>query len=74
MLQKVLKIGNSYGVTLPSQFVAENKIKVGSKVEINCKVPGATKYKAASDHELFEIMKEVELKYGDALEELAQLK
>jgi antitoxin component of MazEF toxin-antitoxin module len=34
MLQKVIKIGNSYGATFPREFVVRNKIKPGAKVEV----------------------------------------
>lgn len=83
MLHKVLKIGNSYGVTFPRDFVTRNKIKAGINVDSNdsngsitfsTNIPSATKYEAISDQELLESIKEVESKYSDALDQLANLK
>lgn len=83
MLQKVLKIGNSYGVTFPRDFVIRNKIRVGIDVDSNgsngsitfsTKIPKSTKYEAISDQEFLDTIKEVESKYGDALDQLANLK
>ena len=74
MLQKILKIGNSFGVTLPRDFIDENKIKAGSKVEITYKVPNITNYEEVSDKDFWDAAKEVELKYKTALDKLAQLK
>jgi antitoxin component of MazEF toxin-antitoxin module len=83
MLHKVLKIGNSYGVTFPRDFVVRNKIKAGISVDSNgsngsitfsTKIPKVTKYEAISDKEFLETLKEVESKYGKALDQLANLK
>lgn len=83
MLHKVLKIGNSYGVTFPRDFVVRNKIKAGIDVDstdsngsitFSTRVPKSTKYEAISDKEFLETLKEVESKYGDALDQLANLK
>jgi putative addiction module antidote len=82
MLQKVLKIGNSLGVTLPNDFVEKNKIKGGSKISVihsngsitySSHIPESTKYEAVSDIEFLDIVKEVESKYKSALDELAKL-
>ena len=82
MLQKVLKIGNSLGVTFPKKFVVENKIKPGSVVSnspsdgsitFSTHVPKSTKYEQISDKEFLGLIKEVEARYGNALDELANL-
>ena len=82
MLQKVLKIGNSLGVTLPNNFVEKNKIKGGSQISVvhsngsitySSHIPESTKYEAVSDAEFLDIVKEVESKYKGALDELAKL-
>ena len=82
MTQTVIQIGNSLGVTLPADFIRKNKIRKGSKmaiqtnndhINLSAKVPKTTQYQAASDHEWFELVKEVEVRYGNALEELAKL-
>jgi putative addiction module antidote len=82
MLQKVLKIGNSLGVTLPKEFTVKNKIKNGSKIAVvhsngeitfSPKIPKNTDYQTASDKEFSEITNEVDKKYSRALDELANL-
>jgi len=82
MLQKVLKIGNSLGTTFPKSFVDKNKIKAGMQISVSdsnesitysTKVPKPTKYEEVSDKEFLETMKEVETKYGKALDDLANL-
>lgn len=83
MLQKVLKIGNSLGVTLPKSFVEKNKIRTGMEIDVNhnngsvtfsTKIPKSTQYEAISDKEFLDTIKEVESKYKNALDQLAQLK
>ena len=83
MLQKVLKIGNSLGVTLPRDFVVKNKIKDGAEISVvhsngmitfSPKIPKSTKYEVVSNKDFFDLVKKVETKYGDVLEELAHLK
>lgn len=82
MLQKVLRIGNSLGVTLPSDFVEKNKIKGGSEISVihsndsitySSHVPKSTNYEAVSDSEFLDIVKEVDSKYKVALDDLAKL-
>ena len=82
MLHKVLKIGNSYGVTFPRDFVVRNKIKAGIDVDssgangsitFSTKLPHDTKYEAISDKEFIDLVKEVETRYGSMLDELAHL-
>ncbi len=82
MLQKVLKIGNSLGVTLPRKFVVKNRIKDGAEISVihsngtitfSPKIPKSTEYEVIGDREFFEIAKEVDIKYSKALDELANL-
>ncbi len=82
MLQKVLKIGNSLGVTLPREFVVKNKIKDGAEISVvhsngtitfSPKIPKSTEYEVMEDNELFGLIKDVESRYGDMLDELAEL-
>ena len=82
MLQKVLKIGNSLGVTLPKEFTVKNKIKSGSKIAVthsngeitySQKIPKNTEYETVSDKEFIASVKDVESKYGGLLDELAKL-
>jgi len=82
MIQSVVQIGNSLGVTLPRDFVVKNKVTKNSKVSVvhtdgsityATHIPKSTQYAAAPDKEWFDLIKDVEKKYGHALEELAQL-
>lgn len=82
MIKTVTQIGNSLGVILPSEFVQKNNIKKGSKIAVthsngtitfSPKIPSQTQYQTVSDKEWFELTKEVEAKYGGALETLAKL-
>jgi antitoxin component of MazEF toxin-antitoxin module len=81
-MQKVLKIGNSLGTTFPKSFVDRNKIKPGMQIDVSdsngsitysTKIPKATKYESVDDAEFLEIIKDVEKKYGKALDDLANL-
>ena len=81
-LQKVLKIGNSLGVTLPRDFVVKNKIKDGAEISVihsngtitySPKIPKSTDYDVLSDKEFLDSVRDVESKYGDMLDELANL-
>lgn len=82
MLQNVLKVGNSLGATFPKDFVVKNKIKAGSKIEVvhsngsivySTHISKPTQYEIVSDKEFLKAVKEVELHYGKALDELANL-
>lgn len=82
MLQSVVQIGNSLGVTLPKDFVTKNKVTKLSKISVthtngsitySTRIPKFTRYETTPDKEWFDLIKEVEKRYGHALEELAQL-
>jgi hypothetical protein len=81
-MPKALKIGNSIGATFPSEFVVKNKIVAGSdliithsngSITFDTKKPKTTKYEAISDKEFVDLIKDVEDKYGDLLDELAHI-
>ena len=80
--QKILTIGNSLGVTFPREFVEKNGIKPGGSVAIThsngsitytTNLPKETVYDEIPDEEFFKLVKEVDFKYKDALDELANL-
>ncbi|KKU03052.1 MAG: hypothetical protein UY06_C0034G0001 [Candidatus Amesbacteria bacterium GW2011_GWA2_47_70] len=82
MIQSVVQIGNSLGVTLPRDFVTKNKVTKNSKISVahtdgsitySTHIPRSTQYATAPDKEWFDLIKEVEKRYGHALKELAQL-
>ncbi|MEK7164000.1 MAG: hypothetical protein AAB768_02545 [Patescibacteria group bacterium] len=82
MLKTVAQIGNSLGGIFPSEFIRRNNLKKGSKMAIThsngsitfaTKLPSQTVYDVAGNQEWLELLKEVESKYGKALETLAKL-
>lgn len=82
MTQKVLRIGNSLGVTFPRDFVEENKIKIGAEVDVKrsngsisytANIAKHTDYEEISDKEFIDAVNEVEALYGSALDKLAKL-
>lgn len=82
MLQSVVQIGNSLGVTFPRDFVIKNKITKNSKISAthsngsitySSHLPKSTQYEAISDKQLDEAIREVEARYGNALDKLAKL-
>lgn len=81
-IKKVLKVGNSLGVTFPKSFVDTHKLKQGDKISIthtngsliySVNIPNETEYQTVNDEEFFRIVKKVDLKYKKALDELAIL-
>lgn len=82
MIQKVLKVGNSLGVTFPIDFVTKNKIKSGSFIAVthsngsitfSPKISKSTKYETVSDKEFLGLINDIESEYGDLLDDLANL-
>ena len=80
--RKVITVGNSLGVTFPREFVKKNRIKAGATVlaqanngEIKFSVnkPEASLYQPMSDKEFIDIIQDIEMEYGEALEKLAKL-
>lgn len=79
---KIITVGNSLAVTLPNDFVKKHRLSAGKTVtsdalvgEIRYSVKKSryTKYEAIKDREFFELIKRVESRYGQALQELAKL-
>lgn len=73
MIRSVVTIGNSLGVTLPKDFVEKNKITKGTKISISAQIAQPTTYEAIPDAEFAQLIKDVESRYGKALDELAIL-
>ena len=80
--RKVITVGNSLGVTFPREFVKKNRIKAGATVlaqanngEIKFSVnkPEASLYQPMSDKEFIDIIQDIEMECGEALEKLAKL-
>ena len=80
MQQKVIQVGNSLAVTLPSTFVKSQKVKAGQSVFIETSdtlglVQVRTSSGGASSGltpEFFSWLKKFNAKYKDALTELAK--
>lgn len=81
MLQKVIKVGNSYTVTIPRGFVDEIKLKAGQKVrveeDIEFEMLTAQPLRASLKQgrltpEFLTWLKKFNAKYKDALLELAK--
>lgn len=78
MLQKVIKVGNSYALTIPSFFVKEIDLKVGDQldVQINPEEKKMTLTKADESQEktveLKEWLIDFNKKYKKGLTELAK--
>jgi antitoxin component of MazEF toxin-antitoxin module len=82
MVKNVIQIGNSLGVILPSDFVSKNKLKSGAKISVSHSngsivfstlIPKVSELEPISDKEFLELIKDVESRYGQALDELAKL-
>jgi len=78
MIQKVIKVGNSLAVTLPSKFVNEAGFKAGDKINVEhdannkilmIKVGDDTNVKLTP--EFFSWLEDVGKKYREVIKELA---
>jgi len=77
---KIIKIGNSAGIILPIDFIRENKLKVGDKIEMIAHkasrsillVPLKYKSKIKKNFEFYNWLDEYTEKYKDLLKELAK--
>ncbi len=77
MLQKVIKIGNSIGVTLPQAFRQEVGIKIGDKVDIKEKngkiiLSPAKKSTSGVDAKFMKIVDKFMNEHEDVLAELSK--
>lgn len=81
MLQKIIQVGNSLAVTIPSSFAKEIKLKAGQKVMVDGDADSAmltiqSSIKPARDAgitpEFLSWLKKFNNKYKDALTELAK--
>lgn len=80
--QKIMKVGNSFAVTIPRPFMKKHQLKAGSAVfpkmsdgdiQFSIKIPRATAYEEVDDQEFVTLSKDVELRYGNVLKKLANL-
>ncbi len=80
MLQKIIQVGNSLAVTIPSSFVETVGWKAGKKVMVNTDVESETlkiqqpetTLKRGITPEFYNWLKKFNSKYKTALEELAR--
>lgn len=75
--RKVIKIGKSYGVTLPVEMLAEQGIQYGDMVEVNTDKDTITIRKVQKvslpdgiSPDFFEILEETAQLHGEALKKL----
>ena len=79
MLQKIIQVGNSYAVTIPSFFAEEVGWKVGEKVMVIADVESETlkiqqqetTLRSGVTPEFYSWLKKFNAKYKTVLEELA---
>jgi len=77
MEQKVIRVGNSLGVTLPSDFVKSRKIKAGQKVYVEADadldiLQLRTGGMASFTPEFKQWLDKIASKYEDVIRELAR--
>lgn len=81
-LHKVIQVGNSLAVTIPSEFVKRHRLGPGKHVvssthdgEIRYRLSQdkSTEYQEISDPDFIQLIKQIESRYGKALKELARL-
>ena len=79
---KIIRVGNSLAVTLPTDFVKRHRLKAGGTTFsqwVNGEIKDATSrgkatdYQRIPDEEFSRLILRVESIYGDALEKLAKL-
>ena len=81
MLQKIIKVGNSYAVTIPKFFADEAKWKAGLEVSVDTDIlaktltiqpKNSTAQKSSLTPEFLVWLKAFNAKYKNALTELAK--
>lgn len=80
--RQLIQVGNSLGVTLPKDFTKSHNLKAGLKIpyrtidgEISFSVRKrrVASYQTINDQEFVSLIKDVESRFGQALEKLAKL-
>lgn len=79
MQQKVIKIGNSLGITLPSSYVKTRKIKAGQNIYVDSnseadlvQLRTTSTSPSAITPEFYDWLKKFNAKYKNAMTELAK--
>jgi len=72
MIQKIIKVGNSYAVTIPKQTVNKNNLEVGQEVEVSIRPITVSPPESNLNPEFFSWLKGFNARYKDALTELAK--
>lgn len=82
MVQKILQVGNSLGITLPKQFATANKLQAGSQITVTVRQNSAIvtpqiasniNQEEITDAQFVKLIKKVDSRYNQALDELAKL-
>lgn len=68
MIRKIIKVGNSDGVTIPVRTMRVLKLKAGDRVEVFVGKPGS----GVNHLELLEEFEKFNMQYGQAMKNLAK--
>lgn len=69
-IQKIIRIGSSYGVTLPAKELRRANLKQGDEVEVT--IRAVQNHTAASDHVVIETARNILARYKSDFQNLAQ--
>ena len=79
MLQKIIKVGNSYAVTIPKKFIDKYQWKIGQNIHVDeneeqplLTIADQPIEKKPLDPEFYEWLKSFNKKYKTALAQLAK--
>lgn len=81
MIQKIIRVGNSYAVTIPKSFIEESKWEAGQPVAVNADLVArsitiqekeASAHKSPLQPEFLTWLEQFNTKYKAVLAELAQ--
>ena len=72
MIQKIIKVGNSYAVTIPKDIVNEAKLEVGQKVQVAIQPVTGEAVETQITPEFYLWLKQFNKKYKAVLTELAK--
>lgn len=80
MIQKVIKVGNSYAVTIPMPFIKQTGLKVGEEVNLDMDIEAGklliskeNHYEGVQTPEVKEWLEKFNKKYKKGLTELAKV-
>ena len=72
MIQKIIKVGNSYAVTIPKDVVNEIQLEVGQRVQVSIQPVTSGAIETQITPEFYSWLKSFNKKYKTVLTELAK--